>query len=103
MIIYNVTINIDKSVEQEWLNWMQQKHIKEVLDTNLFLEAKLLKILVDEELGGVSYAVQYLAKSKADLASYYTDFAPKLRQEGMALFGDKMVAFRTELEVIEQF
>ena len=33
MIIYNVTINIDESAHDQWLNWLKTKHIGEVLAT----------------------------------------------------------------------
>lgn len=103
MIIYNVTINIDESIHHDWLKWMQHKHINEVLATGLFTQAKLIKVLVEEEMGGTTYAVQYYTDSKSKLEDYYQNHAPRLRQEGLQLFGDKMLAFRTELEVMEEY
>jgi len=102
MIIYNVTINIDESIHQEWLNWIKA-HIPQVLATGKFTEAKLTKVLVEEDLGGVTYSVQYRAKSREALDAYYTDDAPKLRTEGLSKFADKMLAFRTELEIVDEF
>ena len=103
MIIYNVTINIDDSVHDQWLNWFKTKHIGEVLATGCFYKAKLSKVLVEEEMGGTTYSIQYAAESKEQLQKYYSTFAPKLREEGLRLFGDKMLAFRTELEVLNEF
>ena len=103
MIIYNVTINIDDSVHDQWLNWLKTKHIGEVLATGCFFKAKLSKVLVEEEMGGTTYSIQYAAESKEKLQEYYNTFAPKLREEGLRLFGDKMLAFRTELEVLNEF
>jgi Domain of unknown function (DUF4286) len=102
MIIYNVTINIDESVEQKWLNWMKTKHIQEVLQTNLFTKAVLIKVLIEEEMGGSTYSIQYFCENKEKLNQYYQEFAPKLRKEGLELFGDKMLAFRTELQILEE-
>jgi phosphoribosylamine-glycine ligase len=103
MILYNVTINIDESVHQQWLQWMQEKHIQDVLATGKFSSARLIKVLIDEEMGGTTYSVQYTTDSKETLQKYYTEDAPRLREEGLKLFGDKMLAFRTELEVISDF
>ncbi|OYU83447.1 MAG: hypothetical protein CFE24_11350 [Flavobacterium sp. BFFFF2] len=100
MIYYNVTINIDQTVEQTWLSWMQNKHIAEVLATGLFQQARMVKIKTDQADGSTSYAVQYTADSMDDLDQYYREHAPRLREEGLQLFGDKMLAFRTELEHI---
>ncbi|HRB71235.1 MULTISPECIES: DUF4286 family protein [unclassified Flavobacterium] len=100
MIIYNVTINIHESVHDQWMKWMQEKHIADVMATGKFTTARMVKVLVEEEMGGVTYSIQYTTDSKETLQRYYDEDAPRLRAEGFALFGDKMLAFRTELELI---
>ncbi len=100
MYIYNVTTNRASSIEKEWLRWMQEKHIPEVLATGKFSEAKMSQVMVDEE-EGVTYSIQYTTDSKETLDRYYIEDAPELRQEGIELFGDKLLAFRTELKVIK--
>lgn len=102
MIIYNVTTNVDESIHDEWLIWIKE-HIPQVLATGKFTEAKLTKVLVDEELGGTTYSVQYRAKSREDLDDYYKFDADKLRNEGLVKFADKMLAFRTELEIVDEY
>ena len=99
MYIYNVTINIEEAVEKEWLRWMQEKHIPDMLETGKFTEAKLSQVLVEEE-SGVTYSIQYITDSKETLEKYYRDDAARLRQESLQLFSDKFVAFRTELKII---
>lgn len=101
MILYNVTINIEQSVHDQWLHWMQSKHINDVLATGKFTSARMVKVLVEEE-GSTTYSIQYTAENKEKLDSYYLEDAPRLRQEGLALFADKMLAFRTELQVISE-
>jgi hypothetical protein len=71
--------------------WMQHKHIPEVLATGKFSSARMVRVLIEEEMGGTTYSVQY-----------YQEDAPKLREEALQLFGDKMLSFRTELEVISE-
>lgn len=102
MYIYNVTINIDNSVHKEWLNWIED-HIQDVLSTGRFISAKLTQVLVEEEMGGVTYSIQYTANSREDLDNYYKYDSEKLRSEGLKKFADKMIAFRTELKVVNEF
>jgi len=102
MYIYNVTINIDDSVHDEWLIWMES-HIPEVLNTGKFISAKFTEVLVEEEMGGKTYSVQYTANSKEDVKAYYKEDADELRIEALKKFGDKMLAFRTELKLIKEF
>ncbi len=101
MIIYNVTINVSEEVHDEWLTWMKQEHIPQMLDTGKFINALMTKVLVEEPMGGITYSVQYKAESKAMLESYYEENAEELRSISKR-FKDKVVSFRTELEVISE-
>jgi hypothetical protein len=42
----------------------------------------------EEEMGGVTYSTQYTTDSKETLEKYYQD-APRFREEGSKLFGEK--------------
>lgn len=103
MFIYNVTTNIDTSSQIDWVQWMQTKHIPEVLATGKFLSAKMTKVLVEEDMGGVTYSVQYTVKNKAILDRYYQEDAPRLRKDAQKLFAGKAISFRTELEVLDEY
>jgi hypothetical protein len=70
MIIYNVTINIDESAEDKWLSWIKNKHIDDVLKSNLFTKAVLIKVLIAEEMGGSTYSIQYFCENKEKLNQY---------------------------------
>ncbi|MEM1003167.1 MAG: DUF4286 family protein [Bacteroidota bacterium] len=102
MIIYNVTVNVDHSIEDQWLDWIKI-HIPKVLATGKFKEAKLTKVLIEEELGGTTYSIQFRAISKDSLKDYYLNYANALRKEGLELFGEKTLSFRTELEIIDEY
>ena len=52
---------------------------------------------------GETYAIQYKAKSREDLDNYYKFDADKLKREALLKFADKMLAFRTELEIIDEY
>jgi len=102
MYIYNVTVNIEDSLHKEWLTWMETQ-ILNVLNTGKFSSAKLTEVLVDEEMGGKTYSVQYLANSRENLDEYYKEHAEVLQLKSLKKFGDKMLSFRTELKLIKEF
>ena len=102
MILYNVTVNIHESVQDQWLQWMQQTRIPAILATGKFSSAKIVKVLIEEEMGGTTYSIQFTTDSKTTLDKYYAEDAPRFRQESYQLFGEKMLAFRTELELISE-
>ena len=79
MIIYNVTLNIDKTISKEWLEWIKE-HIPQVLATGKFKEAKLTKVLVEDEETD-TYSVQYRAHSREALDAYYAEDAERLSEK----------------------
>ena len=102
MIIYNVTLSIDEEVSTDWLLWMQETHIPSIMDTGCFMECRLSKILGEQE-GGIAFSVMYLAKGQNDLDRYNSSYAQAMQKSHADLFAGKFSAFRTTLEVIEQF
>lgn len=102
MYIYNVTVNVADPIREDWLLWMRKTHIPEMLATGKFSGARLCKVRVEEETGGTTYAVQYHTHSLDWLQRYYREDADRLRKDGLSRFGDQMVAFRTELEILSE-
>jgi len=102
MYIYNVTTNIEESVHNEWVKWMQETHIPDVLATGKFLSAKMSRVLVEEDMGGITYSVQFTAVDQKTLKKYYEEDAPRLRKDAHKLFTGKFVSFRTEMEIISE-
>ncbi len=103
MYIYNVTINVDESIHDEWLKWMHDEHIPNVLATGKFSKALMSEVLVKEDLGGITYSVQYTCHSLEALTTYYNEHANDLRQESANKFPNKFGAFRTEMKIVKEF
>ena len=101
VILYNVTINVDAQVHDEWLAWMKTVHIPDVLATGMFIENRICKIEGESE-GGVSYAIQYVAPDRTHYDRYQAEFAPALQAEHTKRYAGRFAAFRTVLEVIHQ-
>jgi hypothetical protein len=101
MIIYNVTINIDDEVHQEWVNWMKKTHIPDVLKTGKFREAKMMKILsTHPEESGHTYAIQYFCPDMETLNRYFKEDAPRLQKEHSDRYQNKFTAFRTIMQEV---
>ncbi len=102
MVLYNVTVSIDESIHEDWLHWMRTVHIPDVMQTGFFVESRISRIHAEEQ-GGISFAITYLAKSFEDTTLYQEKHAPRLQQEHSARYAGKFAAFRTYLELIEEF
>ena len=102
MILYNVTVNVEDSIREEWIKWMREIHIPEVMQTGLFKEHKLLHLLNEEDGNtGATFAIQYFCETMQDYDKYQAEFAKNLQFEHSRRYKGKFVAFRTLLEVIE--
>ena len=101
-VIYNVTVSVDSHKSDEWLKWMKEIHIPDVMKTGVFLESKISRVLAEEE-GGITWAIQYLCPSMAEYERYQKEFAPALQADHTRLYGRFTAAFRTLLEVHEDF
>jgi hypothetical protein len=101
MILYNVTINIDNAVAEEWLQWMKEVHIPEIMATTYFIKNQIAQVMGDEDSGGKTYAIQYTARNMEDLMEYQREHAPALQAKHTERYKDRFVAFRTVLEIIE--
>jgi hypothetical protein len=101
MIIYNVTINVEDDVNNEWRQWMQEVHIPEVMHTGMFVDFSFSRLLTrQEDETGTTYVIQYLCESMEKYEVYVQHFAPALQAKTQQKFGSKYIAFRTLMEKI---
>ncbi len=99
MFIYNVTVNIADDVHTEWLKWMKEIHIPDVMKTGCFIDSQILKVLYVEDEGH-TYSVQYKFLEMMDIEKYQKEFAPALQEEHKKKFDGKYAAFRTLLQMV---
>ena len=102
MIVYNVTINVDDAIHDEWVEWMSTKHVKDVMDTGCFKESQMYRIVSPEpdEGEGQTYCIQYFAKSLDDYERYQLEHAAFLQSEHQEKYEGKFTAFRTVMESV---
>ncbi len=98
MFIYNVTIKVKSEIHEEWLDWLKEIHIPEVLETGCFYEATIMQLLEIDDTEGPTFAVQYIAESKAAYNQYMEKYAAELRQKSYDKWGDAFIAFRSLMQ-----
>ena len=102
MIIYNVTVSVEESITSDWLNWMKTEHIPEVMTCGIFSKAQINRV-IDQGDSNNTFAIAYTCSSIKDLHQYQIKFSSGLQQKHLDRYGDKAVAFRTIMEMIEEF
>jgi hypothetical protein len=101
MIIYNVTIKVETQIADAWLQWLLNEHIPYVMQTNCFVDYKVVRLLEVDDSEGPTFAVQYYAQSKADYNRYIEIQASKMRKISFEKWGESFVAFRSVMEVVK--
>jgi hypothetical protein len=98
MIVYNVTVIVEPSIHDEWLTWMKEVHLPEVLATGRFLNCNMYKINPQNTEEEPTYSIQYNAESMENYEKYVANEAPALKKKTEEKYGENVLAYRTILE-----
>ncbi len=101
MYILNVTVHLDETFRQNGVIWLQECFIPQMMKTDKFIEMIMTRVMVPEQNGGSTYSIQFKTKNKAQLKAYYLENDAQIFR-AFRTFGNQMVFFRTEMEVIQQ-
>jgi hypothetical protein len=101
MIIYNVTIKVHNSIHNDWLQWLKEEHVLDIMQTNCFSQYRIMKLLEIDDTEGPTYAIQYFAESKSLYNNYIEKFASEMRNRSFAKWGDKFIAFRSVMQIVD--
>lgn len=75
MISYEVSVEVEESLIDRYVEYMREKHIPAILATGCFAHAEL------DRAHETRFRARYLAESLADLERYLEKNAPALRAE----------------------
>jgi len=99
-LLYNITIKISKELSDSWLNAMKEDFLPQCTDGKIIVSSQINKLLLEEEDGEDTYAVQFIFASKA---IYDSDGLPALGKFLSLLdsrFMKKYVYFTTKMEIL---
>ena len=100
MILYNVTVKVEADAAADWLLWMQQEHIPDLMATGLFVGAKMFRLLEQDDAEGPTYSIQYSCPDRVSYDRYIDEFSSDMRERAMKRFAGRFVAFRTVMETV---
>jgi hypothetical protein len=101
MIIYNVTVKVEAAIADEWMQWLLNDHIPSMMNTNCFVDYKVVRLLEVDDSEGPTYAIQYFADSKADYNRYIEIHSSKMQKVSFEKWADRFIAFRSVMEVVK--
>lgn len=100
MIVYNITTNVSWAIHDDWLLWLKQEHIPEMLETKCFYESRVLRLLDVDDEEGPTYAIQLHASSSADYQMFVEKYAASIRRRSNERWSDQIIAFTSVMEVL---
>ncbi len=101
MYIYNITTNVGEEIKFDWLFWMKQTFIPAMLASGKFKKAIISQVLVEEDMGGVTYSTQYIAENKNLVNEFIENELDDVLKEH-SRFRGSYVDFSTGLQVIAE-
>jgi len=101
MLLYNVTVTIDLEIHEDWVRWMRETHIPDIMASGCFLSYRMCRLLGHEHEDSEIYAVQYLSKDMVHLMRFQQEFAPDLQAQHKARYDGRYAVFRTVMEVVD--
>lgn len=100
MLIYNVTVKVDKGIAADWLWWMRNEHIPEIMATGCFTRHQIVQLLEQDDSEGPTYAIQYHSPDQDHYERYIEEFADALRLKSLQKWGEGVMAFRSLMRIV---
>lgn len=102
MGVYIVTINIKRQSEEEWLKWMKEEHIPDIMNSGYFVSYEIFKVVIPDTLSDEAvYQFHYRFKSIDDYYQYAEKAAPEFQRKHSEKFLGKFKASRAILKKID--
>ncbi|MFT3932656.1 MAG: DUF4286 family protein [Chitinophagaceae bacterium] len=100
MIIYNITTKVHSSIDEPWLQWLQQEYIPAIMATGHFTGYKLCRLLEQDDSEGNTYAIQYFAPTPVSYKAYDVQHSATMRKKALDKWGGHTISFHSVMEII---
>lgn len=100
MILYNITVIIDSSIEALWLTWVNQTFLSEATESDLLVSSRLLKV-IDSPNEGVTYCLQFVSQNLENHTTFKDKHATALLEAHAVEFKNQSVFFTSIMEFIK--
>ena len=101
MLIVNTTYHVSETIEEEWKEWVCKEYVPLVIAPDILVRPRFHRLLVENEPGSQSYALQFEVKDLNTLESWFQNHAEKMKRTQSEKFQEKVLGFTTVMEVID--
>ncbi len=94
--IYSVSVSVPTSLREDWLQWMKEEHIPDVLATGYFEDFLMQELIAPKPFQDKdTFNVQYVCQDEQKYNAYQSLEAPRLQQLVKDRYGEQLTSFRT--------
>ena len=99
MFVYNISFQIDASIESAWLNWIKQSFIPSCLSTACFVEHQLyqLDLAADQP---PTFTLQLFSHTASQIAEFQTKHLETLLFSVTEQWGEQCFHFNTSMKIV---
>jgi hypothetical protein len=97
-VLYRVTVHVDEEVRDDWVTWMSDVHIPDVLREPGFEDAVVLRDTSDAS----RFVIEYRVRDREALERYFAGSADRLRAEHTARYAGRARASREVFELVAE-
>lgn len=101
MIIFNTTFQISNGLQDSFIEWLKTEYIPLAIQSQILFNPLLSQVLVQEEIEGECYALQFHVQNLENLNRWYEQYGKGLNEKLSKKFASEAVGFSTVLQTIE--
>lgn len=98
--IYNITTNVAKDIQADWLQWLKEIHSSKIIETGCFHSVTIAQLKEVDDSEGATYVAQYFTDEKNKLENFIMLHLKALNDEAFDRWGNKFISFRSIMEVV---
>ena len=98
MILYNITSNVAHEVIDEWLSWLNNILIPEIMEVGVFNDFKFFQLLdIDEK----TYTIQFFCDNEQACREFISEAGPAFIRKSELMWGNSVYNFRSILKSVQ--
>lgn len=101
MILYNITVIIDDSINTEWLSYMNETFLPLAMGSDLIASNRFLKV-IDSPNEGITYCLQFIFDDMGVYQQFQQYHYASLMEAHTLQFQNRFVSFSSLMEFIDK-
>ena len=101
MFIFNTTYLVSDKVHDTWLKWVKEEHIPFMMNSTLFTQPQVARVITSVKEDGTSFSVQFHVRDMQTLKIWNKEFSVLFQDKCSEQFGNEVIFFTTVLELVD--